>query len=82
MKSILDTACENGDLTREGVLSAFNELEEVDTGGLIVPIEGFEVGKSPSHAELHPAPGRRPRWRQHRQGRLRRSARRPSSPAA
>jgi ABC-type branched-subunit amino acid transport system substrate-binding protein len=48
MKQVLDAACENGDLTREGVLTAFNELEEIDTGGLIVPIEGFEVGVSPS----------------------------------
>jgi ABC-type branched-subunit amino acid transport system substrate-binding protein len=48
MKQVLDAACENGDLTREGVLTAFNELEEVDTGGLVVPIRGFEVGQSPS----------------------------------
>ena len=45
---VLDAACENGDLTRQGVLDAFNELEEVDTGGLTVPIRGFELGKSPS----------------------------------
>ncbi|WP_052091223.1 ABC transporter substrate-binding protein [Modestobacter caceresii] len=48
MKQVLDAACENGDLTREGVVTAFNELEEVDTGGLVVPIRGFEVGQSPS----------------------------------
>lgn len=48
MKSVLDAACENGDLTREGVLAAFNDLGEVDTGGLVVPITGFELGKSPS----------------------------------
>ena len=48
MKSILDSACEKGDLSREGVLAAFNGLESVDTGGLIVPIDGFELGKSPS----------------------------------
>ncbi|MGY2065231.1 ABC transporter substrate-binding protein [Blastococcus sp. SYSU DS0619] len=48
MKQVLDAACENGDLTREGVLTAFQELEEVDTGGLVVPIRGFEVGASPS----------------------------------
>ncbi len=57
MKAVLDQACENGDLTREGVLTAFNELEDVDTGGLIVPIESFEVGKSPSQQSfiLRPA---------------------------
>jgi ABC-type branched-subunit amino acid transport system substrate-binding protein len=48
MKEVLDSACENGDLTRQGVLDAFNGLEEVDTGGLVVPIRGFEIGKSPS----------------------------------
>jgi hypothetical protein len=48
MKEVLDSACENGDLTRAGVFEAFEGLEEVDTGGLTVPIRGFETGKSPS----------------------------------
>ena len=48
MKQVLDAACENGDLTRQGVVDAFDQLEEVDTGGLVVPIRGFELGKSPS----------------------------------
>ncbi len=48
MKQILDSACQSGDLTRDGVMKAFTGLESVDTGGLVVPIEGFEVGKSPS----------------------------------
>ena len=48
MKQVLDAACENGDLTRAGVIAAFNELENVDTGGLVVPIQGFETGRSPS----------------------------------
>jgi ABC-type branched-subunit amino acid transport system substrate-binding protein len=48
MKQVLDAACENGDLTRQGVVDAFGELEEVDTGGLVVPIRGFELGQSPS----------------------------------
>jgi ABC-type branched-subunit amino acid transport system substrate-binding protein len=48
MKQVLDSACDNGDLTREGVVTAFNDLSEVDTGGLVVPIRGFELGKSPS----------------------------------
>jgi hypothetical protein len=30
------------------VVEAFENLEEVDTGGLVVPIRGFEIGKSPS----------------------------------
>ncbi|HEX2073698.1 MAG TPA: ABC transporter substrate-binding protein [Geodermatophilus sp.] len=48
MKQVLDTACENGDLTREGVRAAFDELQDIDTGGLIVPIRGFASGTSPS----------------------------------
>jgi ABC-type branched-subunit amino acid transport system substrate-binding protein len=48
MNQVLDAACENGDLTRQGVLDAFNGLQDVDTGGLVVPIRGFENGKSPS----------------------------------
>jgi ABC-type branched-subunit amino acid transport system substrate-binding protein len=48
MKQVLDNACDNGDLTREGVVTAFNDLTQVDTGGLVVPIRGFELGKSPS----------------------------------
>ncbi len=48
MKQVLDSACDDGDLTREGVLNAFNDLSDVDTGGLLVPINGFESGVSPS----------------------------------
>jgi ABC-type branched-subunit amino acid transport system substrate-binding protein len=48
MNQVLDAACKDGDLTREGVLAAFNDLKDADTGGLVVPIRGFEKGKSPS----------------------------------
>jgi ABC-type branched-subunit amino acid transport system substrate-binding protein len=48
MKQVLDSACDSGDLTRAGVVAAFEGLTEVETGGLVVPIRGFEVGKSPS----------------------------------
>ncbi|MGY1643555.1 ABC transporter substrate-binding protein [Geodermatophilus sp. SYSU D00703] len=48
MNQVLDAACESGDLTREGVLAAFGELTEIDTEGLLVPIQGFETGVSPS----------------------------------
>jgi ABC-type branched-subunit amino acid transport system substrate-binding protein len=48
MNQVLDAACKNGDLTRAGVLSAFQDLKNADTGGLVVPIRGFEKGKSPS----------------------------------
>jgi ABC-type branched-subunit amino acid transport system substrate-binding protein len=48
MKQVLDSACAKGDLTRQGVLDAFNGLTSVDTNGVVVPIRGFEPGKSPS----------------------------------
>jgi ABC-type branched-subunit amino acid transport system substrate-binding protein len=48
MKQVLDAACDDGDLTRAGVLKAFEGLKNVDTDGLVVPIRGFEKGKSPS----------------------------------
>jgi ABC-type branched-subunit amino acid transport system substrate-binding protein len=48
MKQVLDSACDNGDLTRQGVLDAFNGLKNVDTNDVVVPIRGFEAGKSPS----------------------------------
>lgn len=48
MNQVLDAACNDGDLTRAGVLAAFEGLKNVDTGGLVVPIRGFENGKSPS----------------------------------
>jgi ABC-type branched-subunit amino acid transport system substrate-binding protein len=48
MNQVLDAACESGDLTREGVAAAFGELSDVDTGGLLVPINAFETGVSPS----------------------------------
>ncbi len=48
MKQVLDSACENGDLTHQGVLDAFNGLQNVDTNDVVVPIRGFEPGKSPS----------------------------------
>ncbi|WP_073255634.1 ABC transporter substrate-binding protein [Cryptosporangium aurantiacum] len=48
MKQVLDAACEKGDLTRQGVLDAFNGLKKIDTGGLLVPIDGFTLGRSPS----------------------------------
>ena len=47
MRQILDKACEDGDLTPEGVTKAKDELGTVDTGGLAVPLT-FKVGESPS----------------------------------
>ena len=58
MKQILDTACENGDLTRDGLLEAKKELSDVDTGNLVVPLDlSVGVDKSPSRESfiLQPA---------------------------
>lgn len=48
MKQILEKACAAGDLTPEGVTKAKSELTNVDTGGLVVPLDYTAVGKSPS----------------------------------
>ncbi len=58
MKQILDKACENKDLTREGLLAAKAQLSNVDTGDLLVPLDlSVGVGKSPSRESyiLQPA---------------------------
>lgn len=49
LRQILEKACENGDLTPEGVVKAKEELGTVKTGGLAVPLS-FETGVSPSSA--------------------------------
>ena len=49
MRQILDKACENGDLTPEGVSKAKDELGTVETGGMAVPLT-FKTGQSPSDA--------------------------------
>lgn len=56
LRQILDKACENGDLTPEGVTAAKDELGTVKTGGLAVPVK-FAVGKSSSASNfiLRPA---------------------------
>ena len=48
MNQALDAACESGDLTRAGVLKAFQGLKNIDTGGLLVPIDAFTLHRSPS----------------------------------
>lgn len=47
MNQILDKACEDGDLTPEGVTKAKENIGEIETGGLSVPLH-FQTGKSPS----------------------------------
>lgn len=48
MDAILEKACANGDLTREGVFKAKQSLSAVDTGGLTGPLDYTKVGASPT----------------------------------
>ena len=65
MKQILDTACENGDLTRAGRARGESGAQR---GRHRRPRRAARpVGRArqvPEPGELHPAAGRRPRWRQ------------------
>jgi ABC-type branched-subunit amino acid transport system substrate-binding protein len=58
MDQILEKACANGDLTREGVTKAKASLSNVDTKGLVVPLDYSKPG-SPSAQSfiLQPAAG-------------------------
>jgi ABC-type branched-subunit amino acid transport system substrate-binding protein len=51
MGQILDTACANGTLTRDGLLAAFQSLSDVDTGGLVAPMDFSSPGQ-PSAREV------------------------------
>lgn len=59
MNQILDKACKNGDLTPEGVTKAKGQLTNVDTKGLVVPLDYSKLGDSPSKQSyiLMPADG-------------------------
>jgi ABC-type branched-subunit amino acid transport system substrate-binding protein len=46
--AILQAACDNGALTRAGLLEAFQGLGEVDTGGLVAPIDYSTPGEPPA----------------------------------
>jgi ABC-type branched-subunit amino acid transport system substrate-binding protein len=49
MNEILKKACENKDLTREGLIKAAHELSGVDTGGLIAgPLDYTKAGEPPT----------------------------------
>ncbi|WP_105971084.1 ABC transporter substrate-binding protein [Streptomyces geranii] len=45
---VLEKACANGDLTREGVNAAFRQLKNVDTGGLTSALDFSATGRQPS----------------------------------
>jgi ABC-type branched-subunit amino acid transport system substrate-binding protein len=51
MAQILETACANGSLTREGLLAAFQSLSNVDTEGLVAPMDFSSPGQ-PSAREV------------------------------
>jgi ABC-type branched-subunit amino acid transport system substrate-binding protein len=48
MAAILDRACADANLTRAGLLEAFQGLGEVDTGGLVAPIDYSTPGEPPA----------------------------------
>jgi ABC-type branched-subunit amino acid transport system substrate-binding protein len=51
MAQILETACANGTLTRDGLLAAFQSLSDVDTAGLVAPMDFSSPGQ-PSAREV------------------------------
>jgi hypothetical protein len=58
MDQILEKACANGDLTREGVTKAKASLSNVDTKGLVVPLDYSKPGSPSSQSFiLQPAAG-------------------------
>ena len=57
MLQILEKACEDGDMTPEGMIAAKQSLTDVDTDDLLVPLDFSKVGESPSRQSfiLQPA---------------------------
>lgn len=50
-KDILQKACDNSDLTRQGVLTALHQLSGLDTGGLVAgTLDYTKAGQPPSRA--------------------------------
>jgi ABC-type branched-subunit amino acid transport system substrate-binding protein len=52
MAQILETACENGALTRTGLQEAFQSLDNVDTDGLVAAMDFSDPGQPPAR-EVH-----------------------------
>jgi ABC-type branched-subunit amino acid transport system substrate-binding protein len=48
MAQILEAACASGALTREGLLAAFQSLSDVDTEGLVAPLDFSSPGQPPA----------------------------------
>jgi ABC-type branched-subunit amino acid transport system substrate-binding protein len=50
-RDILQRACDNQDLTREGVVAALHEISGLDTGGLVAgPLDYTDPGQPPTRA--------------------------------
>jgi hypothetical protein len=52
MARILEAACENGALTREGLQEAFQSLDDVDIQGLVAPMDFSNPGQPPAREVL------------------------------
>jgi ABC-type branched-subunit amino acid transport system substrate-binding protein len=52
MAQILEAACESGALTRAGLQEAFQSLDNVDTAGLVAPMDFSDPGQPPAR-EVH-----------------------------
>jgi ABC-type branched-subunit amino acid transport system substrate-binding protein len=52
MAQILETACQNDALTRAGLQEAFQSLDDVDTGGLVAPMDFSDPGQPPAREVL------------------------------
>jgi hypothetical protein len=53
MYETLQRACDNGDLSREGIVKAFHELSDLDLDGLTAgPLDYTQVGE-PSSRTTH-----------------------------
>jgi len=48
MAKVLDAACKNGSLTRAGLLKAFQSLKDVQTAGLVAPLDFSKPGAIPA----------------------------------
>jgi ABC-type branched-subunit amino acid transport system substrate-binding protein len=51
VREVLQKACDNDDLTRQGVLDALHEISGLDTGGLVAgPLDYTRTGEPPTRA--------------------------------
>ena len=63
-KDVLQKACDNKDLTRQGVMTALHQLSGLDTGGLIAgTLDYTKAGQPPSRSVyISQVDAERPRW--------------------